>query len=344
VSLAGFLSELEMLAGIGVDVTRIKISDRAHVVFPYHGLLDRAEEAARGGSALGTTGRGIGPAYVDRTARRGITFGELRNPDFVEHLRVNAASVAKRLPPDLEPLDAEALVAQARELLPRILPHVVDGVAYLHGALERDRRVLLEGAQGSLLDIGYGTYPFVTSSQTIAGGACAGLGLGPTQVGSVVGIAKAYCTRVGAGPFPSELRDAVGERMRERGREFGTVTGRPRRCGWFDGVAARYASRINGLTSAVLTKLDVLSGIERLGVVTGYEIDGAPAEFSSAADPRLKLVLEWHEGWDDDLAGCRKIAALPASAQAYVRRLEELLDAPFDAISVGAERQELATV
>ena len=329
---------------IGVDLARIKISDRAHVVFPYHARLDRAEEAARGGSALGTTGRGIGPAYVDRTARRGITFGELRSPNLEKHLRANMARAAAALALDPEPLDADALIAHTLALVPRVLPHVVDGVAFLHDALERGRRILLEGAQGSLLDIGYGTYPFVTSSQTIAGGACAALGLGPTQVGSVVGIAKAYCTRVGAGPFPSELQDAVGERLRERGREFGTVTGRPRRCGWFDAVAGRYAARINGLTSAVLTKLDVLSGLERLGIVIGYEIEGRPAEFSAAGDPRLKLVLEWHDGWDNDLSGCRKIAALPKAARRYVRRLEELLGVPFDAISVGAERQELATV
>jgi adenylosuccinate synthase len=344
VSLEGLLAEFEMLAGIGVDIGRIKISDRAHVVFPYHASLDRAEEAARGGAALGTTGRGIGPAYVDRTARRGITFGALRSPDFVERLRANLANIAKRSSFEIEPLDAETLVARTGELLPRILPHVVDGVAYVHGALERDRRVLLEGAQGSLLDIGYGTYPYVTSSHTIAGGACTGLGLGPTQIGTVVGIAKAYCTRVGAGPFPSELHDGVGERLRERGREFGTVTGRPRRCGWFDGVAARYGARINGLTSAVLTKLDVLSGFERLAVVTGYRIEGGFVEFASAADPRLELVLEWHDGWDADLAGCRKIAALPQAARRYVRRLEEVLGVPFDAVSVGAEREELATV
>jgi len=344
VSLEGLLLELEMLAGIGIDLDRIKISDRAHVVFPYHARLDRAEEAARGGSALGTTGRGIGPAYVDRTARRGITFGELRGADFEKHLRANLARAAAAVSLEPEPLDQGAAVAQTLALVPRVLPHVVDGVAFLHDALERGRRILLEGAQGSLLDIGYGTYPFVTSSQTIAGGACAALGLGPTQIGGVVGIAKAYCTRVGAGPFPSELHDAVGERLRERGREFGTVTGRPRRCGWFDAVAGRYAARINGLTSAVLTKLDVLSGIDRLAIVTGYEIDGRPAEFSSAGDLRLQLALEWHDGWNEDLSECRKIGALPEAARRYVRRLEELLGVPFDAISVGAERQELATV
>jgi adenylosuccinate synthase len=343
VSLDGLLAELEMLAGIGVDVARVKISDRAHVVFPYHAALDRADESARGGAALGTTGRGIGPAYADKTARRGITFAELRDADFAAHLRANAALHADRLANGGAP-DTGALVKHVGEILPRVLPHVVDGVDFLHGALESGRRILIEGAQGSLLDVGYGTYPFVTSSATIAGGACAGLGLGPTQIGRVIGIAKAYCTRVGAGPFPSELDDAIGARLRERGAEFGTVTGRPRRCGWFDGVAARYATRINGLGSAILTKLDVLSGLKSIAVVSGYRIDGKPAGFGAAADPRLELELQWFEGWDDDISGCRKVAALPKAAAAYVAALEKLLGVPIEAVSVGPERSALAVV
>jgi adenylosuccinate synthase len=229
-------------------------------------------------------------------------------------------------------------------LLPRVLPHVVDGVEYLHGALEGGKRLLIEGAQGSLLDIGYGTYPYVTSSHTIAGGACIGLGIGPTQIGTVAGVAKAYCTRVGAGPFPSELHDDVGTRLRERGAEFGTVTGRPRRCGWFDAVAARYAARINGLTSAVITKLDVLSGFERIGVVTGYRVDGAPAAFGAVGEALLDLEVRWFEGWDADLSGCRKMAQLPRAAAAYVAYLEEALGVPIDAVSVGPEREALVVV
>jgi adenylosuccinate synthase len=342
VSLEGLLAELDMLAGIGVDTDRIKVSDRAHIVFAYHGAADRAAEIARGGEALGTTGRGIGPAYTDRVARSGLTFADLRDPvRLEERLRANVAACAAHLG-EASP-DPDELVARALEALPRVLPHVVDGVEYLHGALESGKRVLIEGAQGTLLDVGYGTYPYVTSSHTIAGGACTGLGLGPTAIGRVVGIAKAYCTRVGAGPFPSELHDATGETLRRNGGEFGTVTGRPRRCGWFDAVAARYASRVNGLSSAVITKLDVLSGIDRLAIVTGYRVDGAPVSFAQAAHPLLELELEWHEGWSEDITACRSLESLPAAARAYVSRLETALGVPVESVSVGPERDALAS-
>jgi len=335
IGLESLVAEIDKLAALGVDVRRIKVSDRAHVVFPYHGALDLINEAARGGAALGTTGRGIGPAYTDKTARSGITFADLRDGSFAEKLRVNITAHGGRLTDQVE---------ATSKLLPRLLPHVVDGVEYLHGALEGGKRLLIEGAQGSLLDIGYGTYPYVTSSHTIAGGACIGLGIGPTQIGTVAGVAKAYCTRVGAGPFPSELHDDVGTRLRERGAEFGTVTGRPRRCGWFDAVAARYAARINGLTSAVITKLDVLSGFERIGVVTGYRVDGAPAAFGAVGEALLDLDVRWFEGWDADLSGCRKMAQLPRAAAAYVAYLEEALGVPIDAVSVGPEREALVVV
>jgi adenylosuccinate synthase len=220
--------------------------------------------------------------------------------------------------------------------------HVVDGVAWLHERLERGKRVLIEGAQGSLLDVGFGTYPYVTSSHTIAGGACIGLGIGPTAIGRVIGVVKAYCTRVGAGPFPSELHDDRGEQLRRAGGEFGTVTGRPRRCGWFDAVAGRYATRINGLSALAITKLDVLSGLERLGIVTGYRLNGAPADFSSAASPQLELTIEEMEGWSEDISGVRTIAALPEAARRYVARIEELLSTPVELVSVGRERSALA--
>jgi len=368
VSLEGFVKEVEMLAGLDVDVRRIKISDRAHVVFPYHAMQDNLNEAARGAAALGTTGRGIGPAYTDKTARKGITFADLRDGSFIEKLRANiaahvrwSAETAKALEKTL-PIEPAARsggaepprhrivvhaavtdpIEEIDKFLPRVLPHVVDGVEYLHGALESGKRLLIEGAQGSLLDLGYGTYPYVTSSHTIAGGACIGLGIGPTQIGTVTGIAKAYCTRVGAGPFPSELHDELGGRLRERGAEFGTVTGRPRRCGWFDAVAARYAARINGLTSAVITKLDVLSGLERVGVVTGYRLDGEAVGFVAVADPRLELEIRWFEGWEAEITGCRKIAELPPAAAAYVAYLETALGVAIDAVSVGPERDQLA--
>jgi len=341
VSLEGFIKEIEMLAGIGVDVRRIKVSDRAHIVFPYHVADDIVGEGLRGAAALGTTGRGIGPAYIDKTARSGITFADLRDGTFADRVRANLAAHRARFAATVSAVDTETTIADTTALLPRVLPHVVDGVEYLHGALESGKRLLIEGAQGSLLDVGYGTYPYVTSSHTIAGGACIGLGIGPTEIGTVAGVAKAYCTRVGGGPFPSELHDDVGNRLRERGAEFGTVTGRPRRCGWFDAVAARYAARINGLTSAVITKLDILSGFERIGVVTGYRVDGAPATFGAIGDARLEVEVRWFEGWDADLSGCRKMAQLPRTAAAYVAYLEEALGVPIDAVSVGPEREAL---
>ncbi len=290
VSLQGLTRELDSLKALGVDVSRVRISDRAHVVFPYHADADKAAERARGAQAIGTTGRGIGPAYVDKAARSGITFGDLLRPEtLADKLRLKGA---------------EELIAPTLDAAARITPHIVDGIDYLHGAMESGRRVLVEGAQGSLLDVGYGTYPYVTSSHTIAGGACIGLGIGPTAVRRVIGVVKAYCTRVGGGPFPSELQDETGERLRRAGAEFGVVTGRPRRCGWFDAVAARYAARLNGLTSAVITKLDVLTGFERIGIATGYRLRGKPVPFAAAGQSGLELDHEYMEGWREDISAC----------------------------------------
>jgi adenylosuccinate synthase len=309
VSLSGLLLELEALAKIGVDISRVKISDRAHVVFPHHADADRQAEEARGAEAIGTTGRGIGPAYIDKVARKGVTVGAL--------------------------LAAGRLDEGLRE-------HVVDGAEYIHTALEQDRKVLAEGAQGTLLDVGYGTYPYVTSSHTLAGGACIGLGVGPRAIDRVLGVVKAYCTRVGGGPFPSELQGEEGERLRKAGAEFGTVTGRPRRCGWFDAVAARYAVQLNGLTSGAITKLDVLTGLEKIGIVTGYRVGPKRATFAAAADPKLELDVEYMGGWSEDISGVRRIADLPAAARAYVQRIEDALSVPIECVSVGPERSQLA--
>ncbi len=328
ISLTGLLEELDSLASIGIDVARVRISDRAHVVFAYHAAADKAAEARRGAQAIGTTGRGIGPAYADKAARSGITFADLLDERVVaEKLRYK---------------DAEDLLGRTLDAARRVRPHIVDGVEYLHGAIESGRRVLVEGAQGSLLDVGYGTYPYVTSSHTIAGGACIGLGIGPTAVGAVTGVVKAYCTRVGGGPFPSELNDENGDRLRAKGAEFGVVTGRARRCGWFDAPAARYAARINGLTAAVLTKLDVLTGFERLGLVTAYRLNGKPAAFGAAAREGLQAQVEYLEGWTEDLQDVRRIADLPAAARSYVRRIESILGVPIQCVSVGPERSQLA--
>jgi adenylosuccinate synthase len=345
VSLEGLITEIDMLAGIGIDVSRIKISDRAHVVFPYHAALDRANEQSRGDAAIGTTGRGIGPAYTDKAARFGITFGDLRKREaLADKIRYNLVTRSAVFAAMGSVPREEEVVGSTLSLLPRVLPHVVDGVGYIHAALEDGKKILIEGAQGTLLDVGYGTYPYVTSSHTIAGGACIGLGIGPTAIGSVVGIAKAYCTRVGAGPFPSELFDDVGDALRERGGEFGTVTGRPRRCGWFDAVAAHYAVRVNGLTSAVITKLDVLTGLEKIAIVTGYRSGGVSVGFESASESDLELEYAWYDGWSEDLSAIRKMADLPAAARRYVAALEAALRVPIEAVSLGPERASLAVL
>lgn len=325
VSLSGLVAELDDLAKLGIDLSRIKVSDRAHIVFPYHAERDLRSEEARGAQAIGTTGRGIGPAYVDKVARAGITFGDLRDSARLRGLLESRKDV----------------LAQTLDYAQRIVPHIVDGVGYIHGALESGKRILIEGAQGTLLDVGYGTYPYVTSSHTIAGGACIGLGIGPTAIGRVIGVAKAYATRVGAGPFPSELHDQDGQRLSLNGREFGTVTGRPRRCGWFDAVAARYAVRLNGLTSAVITKLDVLSGFERVGIVTGYTLAGRAADFGSVDDPALRPIVRHFDGWSEDISGVREVEALPAAARHYLDALRYALAVPIDHVSLGPERSQL---
>jgi adenylosuccinate synthase len=311
VNLRTLLDELDALTAIGVDVSRVKLSDRAHVVFPHHVERDKAAEAGRS-QPIGTTGRGIGPAYVDRVARTGVRVGDL----FAQG-----------------EMSAE---------IERIAPHVVDGVAYIHERLTSGKRILLEGAQGSLLDVTYGTYPYVTSSHTIAGGACTGLGIGPGAIGRVVGVLKAYCTRVGAGPFPSELQDERGEQLRRQGGEFGTVTGRPRRCGWFDAVAARYAIALNGAAAAVITKLDVLSGLERVAIVTAYRVAGRSAGFAAVGAPGLEVEREELQGWSEPLADCRRIGDLPKAARAYLARLRKLIGVPIEMVSVGRERSQLA--
>ncbi|MBV8488947.1 MAG: adenylosuccinate synthase [Candidatus Eremiobacteraeota bacterium] len=320
----GLIEELDRLAAHGVDVSRVKLSDRAHLVFPYHARADREAEAARGAQALGTTGRGIGPAYVEKTARTGLMASALDD-------------LPARLDGRLERDELAAVSAAAQ----RLRSHVVDGVQFIHDRLNGGKRVLIEGAQGSLLDVGYGTYPYVTSSHTIAGGACIGLGIGPTAIGSVTGVVKAYCTRVGSGPFPSELHDDVGERLRRQGGEFGTVTGRPRRCGWFDAVAGRYAVALNGLTGAVITKLDVLDGFDRVGIVTGYRRGGKPAGFAEASAADLELEIEDLPGWAGPIGTCRTFDDLPEAARAYVMRIESLLGVPIEQVSVGRERSQL---
>ncbi|MBV8750243.1 MAG: adenylosuccinate synthase [Candidatus Eremiobacteraeota bacterium] len=343
-SLRGLAGELDTLETLGVDTSRIAIASRAHVVLPYHATLDRLAEKARGSAAIGTTGRGVGPAYVDRVARNGITFGDLAKPEAVAD-KVRQALLARAslfAGADDVPRE-EDVVGETLALAKRIVPHVVDGVAWLQAALARGERVLAEGAQGTMLDVTFGTYPYVTSSHTVAGGACTGLGIGPTAVGRVLGVAKAYCTRVGGGPFPSELLDETGEQLRERGREFGVTTGRPRRCGWYDAVAARYAAQLNGLDGLFITKLDVLSGFEQVGIVTGYRrADGSPTGIEAVGEPDLRVEVEHLPGWSDDIRGVRKIVDLPAAARTLLDRIAAVTGVPVLAASVGPERSALA--
>ncbi len=347
VSLRGLADELATLQGAGIDISRIRISDRAQIVFGYHATLDRLSERERGAGAIGTTGRGIGPAYVDRVGRLGVTFGDLSRPEVcaqkIRQAMLARASLFARAGGDVP--REEDVISETVKLARIALPHVVDGVAYLHGAMEAGKRILAEGAQGTMLDVGYGSYPYVTSSSTIAGGACTGLGIGPRAVGNVVGIAKAYATRVGGGPFPSELLAQAGERLRTAGREFGVVTGRPRRCGWFDAVAARYAARLNGLSHLVVTKLDVLTGFEEIGVVTQYRRgDGSPCGIEAMGDPELRVDVTTFPGWPDDIRSARTVADLPSAAAAYVDALAVFVGVPVALISVGPERSAFAHV
>ncbi|QQR46891.1 adenylosuccinate synthase [Myxococcus xanthus] len=333
------------------DDAQLLISDNAHVIFPWHKLLDSFREKARGGSAIGTTGRGIGPAYEDKVARRGIRVRDLLNAD---RLR---ARIEARLPAALDEL--KDLCAQAGDPVPqlevpqilaeftglgeRLKPFVHDASLYLSGQVRRGARILFEGAQGTLLDVDHGTYPFVTSSNCVAGNAAVGSGLGPTAIDKVMGISKAYTTRVGGGPFPTELHDAIGDQLRKMGDEFGTTTGRPRRCGWLDGVVLRYASRVNGLWGMALTKLDVLSGLKTLQICTAYELDGQkvtelPGDYEDLA--RVKPIYETLQGWDEQIAGVRTFDELPENAKRYVRRVEEVSGVPVVCVSVGADRGE----
>ena len=344
ISLRTLIDELDALGKIGVDVSRISVSDRAHIVFPFHAAVDQAMERARGGSAIGTTGRGIGPAYVDRVGRIGITVGDLRNPAaLTEKIRQSMQAKAAFLAGVPDAPREDDVIADTLVAAKRLLPHVVDGVAYINEALERGDNILAEGAQGTLLDVTYGSYPYVTSSSTIAGGACIGLGVGPGAIRSVTGVVKAYCTRVGGGPFPSELPGAEADRLREAGREFGVVTGRPRRCGWFDAVTARYAARLNGLDRLIVTKLDVLSGLDRVGLVTGYRhADGTPAGVESMGEPGLQVEIEYHPGWSENVREVRQVKNLPSAARAYLERLANVAGVPVALVSVGPERTAFA--
>jgi adenylosuccinate synthase len=341
------VAELDLLQqrGVMLDASSLAISDRAHVVMPYHKILDAARESAKGTGKIGTTQRGIGPCLEDKMSRTGLRMGDLMDPAVV------AQKLAARLP------ELNALLVhygrdpiQEKDILPklsaqtlRLAPFITDVGVLIRQEMDRSRNVLFEGAQGTLLDVDHGTYPFVTSSNTLAGSACVGLGFGPNRINSIVGVCKAYTTRVGEGPFPTELKDERGRHLQQKGAEFGATTGRARRCGWLDLAAIRHAVALNGCTSLCLTKLDVLGGIGPIRVAIGYKLDGREIETLPGdirAVSRLEPIYEECDGWEEDINGVREKEALPQSTSRFLARIEALIQLPIDMISVGPGRAE----
>lgn len=345
------VSEIAKLRDQGVEISpaNLMVAENAPLILPLHGELDRAREGSVGVAKIGTTGRGIGPAYEDKVGRRAIRVADLADARTLE-LRVDrllAHHDALRRGLGMDPVDRAGLLAQLHEIAPQVLPYAAPVWKVMTDARRAGKRILFEGAQGALLDIDFGTYPFVTSSNVIAGQAATGVGLGPTAIDFVLGIVKAYTTRVGEGPFPAELKDADGERLGERGHEFGTVTGRKRRCGWFDAVLVRQTCATSGVSGIALTKLDVLDGFKTLKICTAYELDGVRLDYlPTAADQQARCtpIYEEMEGWTDSTAGARSWAELPGAAIKYVRRIEELIQCPVALLSTSPERDDTILV
>ncbi len=343
---AVLLSEMDDLRARGVSCERLLISANAHMIMPHHRALDKVTERYLGDARIGTTGRGIGPAYGDKIARVGIRVQDLFDPGILrQKLRLALREKNQVLTKvyNRRGIDADAIAAEYVGYGERLRPHVADTALVLSRALDDGKVVLLEGAQATMLDVDHGSYPFVTSSSPTAGGACVGSGIGPTRITKVIGILKAYTTRVGSGPFPTELHDAQGEYLRKAGSEYGVTTGRSRRTGWFDAVIARYATRINGITDYFVTKLDVLSGLEKVPVCVAYEVDGSRQDEMPMTQTSLhhaRPVYEYLDGWGEDISCARSVAELPGSARAYVRALEEMIAAPVAAIGVGPGRDQ----
>jgi len=346
---AVLIDEIDQLNQRGVDTSRLFISDRAHLIMPYHTLLDGLEEESRAGKAIGTTRKGIGPAFADKTARLGIRTGDLLDKEgLLERLRpiLDYKNIILTKVYGVSPLSLDEVHSQYCQYGERLAPHIRETTLMLEEALDREELILLEGAQGALLDPDFGTYPYTTSSSPLAGGGCLGAGLGPTRINRIVGVFKAYCTRVGSGPMPTELKDEAGNLIREQAHEYGTTTGRPRRCGWFDAIAARFSTRINGFTGAAITRLDILDSFPRLKICTGYELDGQTIDyFPSNIDALEKCqpIYEELPGWQTPTTDIRQYEQLPVKARQYLTRLEELISCPIDIISVGAEREQTIT-
>lgn len=340
------LEEMDYLEARGIDIGQLRISSQAHLIMPYHKRLDKAEEERRGEQKIGTTKRGIGPAYVDKYARKGIRVMDLLDEEeFIRLLERNLEEKNLLLEKIYQKpgFQKEEILERYLTYAQRLRPYVADCSLLLNEAIAAGKHVLLEGAQGTLLDIDHGTYPFVTSSSPVAGGACSGAGVGPTKITKVVGVAKAYTSRVGEGPFPTELLDETGRIIREIGQEFGTTTGRPRRCGWLDAVMLKYAVRVNGIDALALTKLDVLDTLETLKICVGYEYQGQlltqfPHSLKILA--QCKPVYEELPGWQQDLKHVRRYEDLPLNAQKYLARIEELTGVPIALVAVGPKREQ----
>ena len=346
VDLSVLFEEIDALEARGVDCSKLVVSADAHLIASYNCTLDRVAERYLGKRRIGTTGRGIGPTYADKMNRIGIRVQDLFD-EWILRQKVEAALDMKNQVLvkvyNRKAVTADEVVAELLSYVERLRPMVADTSLLLNRALDRGETVLLEGGQATLLDVDHGTYPFVTSSSATAGGACTGSGIGPRRVDKVIAVVKAYTTRVGEGPFPTELLDADGETLRAHGHEYGTTTGRPRRCGWYDAVIARYAARVNGVTDFVLTKLDVLTGWETIPVCVAYEVEGKRFDempMTQTDFHHATPVYEYLDGWSEDITGARSFEDLPATAQAYVRRLEELSGAPFASIGVGPDREQ----
>jgi adenylosuccinate synthase len=347
---AVLLREIDDLRSRGVSCDRLLISANAHLIMPHHRALDKVTERYLGAARIGTTGRGIGPAYGDKIARMGIRVQDLFDPGILRQKLELALREKNQLLTKVynrRGIDLDTVAAEYVGYGEQLRPHVADTGLVLNQALDDGKVVLLEGAQATMLDVDHGTYPFVTSSSPTAGGACAGSGIGPTRITKVIGILKAYTTRVGAGPFPTELHDAQGEYLRKIGGEYGVTTGRSRRTGWFDAVVARYSTRVNGITDYFVTKLDVLSSLEKVPICVAYEVDGTrhcEMPMTQTALHHAKPVYEYFDGWWEDISAARSFGELPPNAQRYVRALEEMIAAPVAAIGVGPGRDQTIAV
>jgi adenylosuccinate synthase len=344
------LGEMDTLREFGIDVSGLKLASTAHVTMPYHRLLDQAMEQRRGDRRIGTTGRGIGPTYADKAERNGIRVIDLLDAGRLRERLIGPLSEKNELLErvyGVEPLDPDAVIEEYARYGERLSPHVVDCTRIIHEAARARKNILFEGAQGTLLDLDHGTYPYVTSSNPVSGGACVGAGVGPTLIDRVIGVAKAYTTRVGEGPFPTELQGSLNDHLCDRGGEFGTTTGRRRRCGWFDGVIGRYAVEVNGLDCLAITKLDVLDELDEIQVCVAYELDGRRIDhFPSSSEDfaQCRPLFQTLPGWQCSTADCRRLEDLPPAAMAYLRFLAELMEVPIAIVSLGAQRDQTIVV